>query len=309
MPHHPKRRRHSLDRAGQRRRRLRLRGLQQGADLGQVLQRGKLGGRTALGVAAIRQHLAGDFLRQEAQRARQEAGVLRQRDGCSDQALQCGERPRVQLLGRKRRRQAAGIGHQPAHQLLAECIVSGGGEEVVMAEPGGDPGADDIRAVRQRLAGRRRDPFGHQRAGAQSGGVGAEGAQVAQPGKAVRRGVQQRGAGRLAPGARTQRAHAAAELQLAPQQPGAAAGVARPRIAHRQRRRVRHTAHAQAWQTRDHAARIAQPAPRIGCVHAAASRAAQRRDRRGIVRRTEHRGAGDQRVGTGARSRAVPSPA
>ena len=114
MPHHPERRRHALDRAGQRGRRLRLRGLQQGADLGQVLQRGELRGRAAFGVAAVRQHLAGDLLRQEAQRARQEAGVLRQSDGRGDQALQCGQRPRVQLLGRQRGRQAAGVGHQPA---------------------------------------------------------------------------------------------------------------------------------------------------------------------------------------------------
>ena len=267
MPHHPQRRRHALDRAGEHRWRLRLRGLQQGADLGQVLQGGKLRGRAAFGVAAVRQHLARDLLRQEAQRARQEAGMLRQRDGGGDQALQRGQRPRVQLLGRQRGRQAARVGHQPRHQPLAECVVGGGGEEIVMAEPGGDPGADDVGAMRQRLAGRRGDPFGHQRAGAQPGRVGAEGAQVAQPGEAVRRRIQQGGTGRLAPGARPQRAHAAAELQFAAQQPCAAAGVARPGIAHRQGRRVRHAAHAQAGQTRDRPARIAQPAPRIGRVH------------------------------------------
>ena len=190
MPHHPERGRHALDRAGEQGWRLRLRGLQQGADLGQVLQGGQLRGRAAFGMAAVRQHLASDLLRQEAQRTRQEAGVLRQSDGRGDQTLQCGERPRVKLLGRQRGRQAAGAGHQPRHQLLAECVIRGGREEIVMAEPGGDSGADHVGAMRQRLAGRRGDPFGHQRAGAQPGRVGAEGAQVAQPGEAVRRCIQ-----------------------------------------------------------------------------------------------------------------------
>ena len=98
-------------------RRLRLRGLQQRADLGQVLQSGKLRSGAAFGMAAVRQHLPSDLLRQEAQRTGQEAGVLRQCDGRGDQALQRGERPCIQLLGRQRRRQAAGIGDQPAISL------------------------------------------------------------------------------------------------------------------------------------------------------------------------------------------------
>ncbi len=55
-----------------------------------------------------------DLLRQETQRARQEAGMLRQRDGRGDQTLQRGQRPGVQFLGRQRGGQAAGIGHQPS---------------------------------------------------------------------------------------------------------------------------------------------------------------------------------------------------
>ena len=186
MPHHPQRRRHALDRAGEQRWRLRLRGLQQGADLGQVLEGRKLRGRTAFGMAAVRQNLAGDLLRQEAQRSCQEAGMLRQRDGGGDQALQCGERPRVQLLGRQRGRQAAGAGHQPRHQLLPERVIGGGRKEIVVAEPCGDPGANHVGAVCQRLAWRRGNPFGHQRPGAQPGRVGAESTQVPQPSEAVR---------------------------------------------------------------------------------------------------------------------------
>ncbi len=152
MAHNTKRRRHPLDRAGQRCRRLRLRRLQQGANFGKVLQRGKLCGGTAFGMAAIGQHLADDLLRQEPQGARQEAGMLRQRHGRRDQALQRRQRPRVQLLGGKCGGQATCIRHQPRHQPLAECVISGGGKEIVVTQPGGDPCASDIRPMRDRLA-------------------------------------------------------------------------------------------------------------------------------------------------------------
>ncbi len=103
-------------------------------------------------MAAVRQHLAGDLLRQETQRAGQEGGVLRQCDSRGDQAFQRGQRAGIQFLGRQRGGQAACIGYQPAHQPLAERIVGGGGEEIVVAKPGGDPRADNVGPVRQRLA-------------------------------------------------------------------------------------------------------------------------------------------------------------
>ncbi len=138
------RRPHALDRGGQAGGGLGLRGLQQRADFGEVLQGGKQRGGAALGVAAVRQHLPGDLLRQEAQRAGEEAAVLRQRDRGGDQPLERGQRATVQLLGRERRRQRAGVGDQAPHQLLAEPVVGGGEKEVVMAEPGGDAGAGDV---------------------------------------------------------------------------------------------------------------------------------------------------------------------
>ena len=67
--------------------------------------------------------------------------MLGQRHGSGDQALERCQRPGIQLLGRQRRGQAARIRDQPRHQPLAERIVGGGGEEVVVAEPGGDPRA------------------------------------------------------------------------------------------------------------------------------------------------------------------------
>ena len=245
---HAQRRRHALDRAGQRRRRLHLRRLQQRADFGQVLQRRQLRGGAALGVAAVGQHLAGDLLRQEAQRAGQERGVLRQRHGGGDQPLQRGQRPGVQLLGRQRGGQAAGVGHQPRHQPLAEHVVGGGGEEVVMAEPGGDARAGDVRPMRQRLGRRGGDPVGDQGAGAQPGGVGAERAQVAQPGEAVRRGAQRLGAAGVAPSRRASAARTAPPISSSPLSSRAPrVGVAGPGIAHRQGGRVGHARHAAGW--------------------------------------------------------------
>ena len=205
MPHHPQRRRHALDRVRQDGRRLRLRGLQQRADFRQVLQRGQLRRRAAFGVAAVGQDLAADLLRQEAQRPGQEAGVFAQCDGGGDQAFQRGQRAGVEFLGRQRGGQAARIGDQPAHQPLAERVVGGGGEEIVMAEPGGDAGADDVGAVGDRVGRRVGDPFGHQRPRPQPRGVGAQRAQISQPGEPVRAGSQDGGAADLVPAALAQR--------------------------------------------------------------------------------------------------------
>ena len=179
---------HALDRGGERGGRLRLGGLQQGADVDQVLQRRQVRQRAALGVAAVGQHLAGELLRQEAQHAVEVGRLVRQRHRHRGQALQRGQRAAVHLLGGQRGGQAARIGDQPRHQLLAERVVGGGGEEVVMAEPGGDARADHVRAMRDRVQRRRGDPLADQGAGAQQRGRGADLAQVAQPGEAVRRG-------------------------------------------------------------------------------------------------------------------------
>ena len=77
-------------------------------------KRGEMRRRAALGVAAVGQHLAGDLLRQEAQRAGQEGGVLGQRHGGGDQAFQRGQRAGIQFLGRQRGGQAARVGDQAA---------------------------------------------------------------------------------------------------------------------------------------------------------------------------------------------------
>ena len=193
-----------------------------------------------------------------------------QRHGGGDQALERGEGAAVQLLGRERGGEAAGVGDQPAHQLLAERVVGGGGEEVVMAEPGGDAGADDVGAVGEGVVGRGRDPVGDQRAGAQAGRIGAEGAQITQPGEAVRRGAQQVGSRGIAPAAGTKHADGAAQFHLALDQAGAAAGIARPGIADGKRRGVRHAGHPQAGQARHGAPGVAQPAAGIVAAHAPA---------------------------------------
>ena len=149
---HPQRRRHALDGRGQRRRLLHLARLQQCADFREVLQRPEVGRRTALGVAAVRQHLPADLLGQEAEGAGEKRAMLRHGDAGDDQPLERGQSARVELFGRQRGREAARVGQQPRHQLLAEPVIGGGREEVVMPEPGGDAGADHVGAVGDRLA-------------------------------------------------------------------------------------------------------------------------------------------------------------
>ena len=179
MPHHPQRRCHAVDRAGQRSRRGRLGPLQQRTDLGQVLQRGELDGRAALHMTTVRQHLTRDLLRQEPQCACQEPCMFGQRHRRRDQPFQRGQRACIHLLGRKRRGQAARVRHQPCHQFLPEPVICRGGEEIVMAEPRCDAGANHIRPVRQWLIGRRGNPFRQQRTCPQPRRIGAKRTQIA----------------------------------------------------------------------------------------------------------------------------------
>ena len=258
---HAQRRRHPLNGGRQHNRRLGLGRLQQRADFGQVLQRRQMRRRAPLHMAAVAQHLPADFRRQEAQRPGQERGVLRQRNRGCDQTLQRGQRPRVLFLRREGRSERTGITDQARHQLLAKQIIGGGREEIVMAEPGGNPGADHIGPVDRRFVGRRRNPFRHQGTGPQPGIVGAKRAQIAQPGEAMRGGAQRGGGGKLVPPARPQQANRAAVFQLALQQPRAANRIAGPGVAHRQRRRIGHTGHAQRHPQRH--ANIRQPGDRL----------------------------------------------
>ena len=226
--------------------------------------------------------------------------MLRQRDGRGDQALQRGQRARVEFLGRQRGGQAAGVGDQPRHQPLAERIVRGGGKEVVMAEPGGDPRAGDVGPMRER-----------RRLG----------------GDAIHSDTSARARSRAAsvPSARRSRSQvkpcAAASSRA---EPDASPQRARPQR-HARRRRIparRAAARAprpgspgQGSRTGRAGASGTRPMRRLGrrAIARRASRsqrrgsdalirpalAAQRGDRRRVVRRAEHGGAGDQRVGAG----------
>jgi len=97
------------------------------------------------------------------------------------------------------RYQAAGVGDEPGQEALAEQVIGGGGEEIVVPEPGGYTGADDVRAVRDRVRGRAGNPFRHQGAGTQPGSIGAQSTQVAQPGEAMGAGPQHSGTTDLLP--------------------------------------------------------------------------------------------------------------
>ena len=75
---HPQGERHPFDRDRQRRRRLCLGRLQQRADLRQILQGGEQLRGAALAMAAVGEHLTRQLLRQDAQHAGEERGVLGQ---------------------------------------------------------------------------------------------------------------------------------------------------------------------------------------------------------------------------------------
>ena len=278
---------HSLDGGVQRGGWLGLGGLEQGADFDQVLQGGELGSGAALGVAAVGQDLAGDLLGQEAERAGEEAGLFRDRDRCGDKAFEGGERAGIQFLGGQRGGEVARVEHEAGHHALAEHVIGRGGEEVVVGEPGGQAGAGDVRAVGDGVlwVG---DPVGDELAGTGAGGIGAKGAQVAQPGEAMRCGAQDQGAFRVAPAARTQVEGGAGNLQFPFEDLRPAGCVTWPGIGDRQRRRVWHAAHPQVGKAGDGAAGVTQPtgtghqATRAGAAwrREAAGRLALTRDRR-----------------------------
>ena len=251
---------HAVDGGGEHGGGLGLGGLQEGADLHQVLQGGELGGGAALGVAAVGEDLAGDLLRQEAEGAGEEGALLRDGDGGGDQALQGGERAGVQLLGREGGGEVAGVVDQPGHQALAEGVVGRGGEEIVMAEPGGEPGADDVRAVGNGVERGAGHPIADELAGAGPGGVGAEGAQVAQPDEAMCGGAQDGRAAGIGPAAEAQAEGGAREFELALEDVLAASwhrpATGRGRVTSRG---VRHAADPQMGQAREGAACVAQP--------------------------------------------------
>ncbi len=263
MAHDAKRGRHPLDRGGERRGRGHLGRLEQRADFAEILQRAQLRSGAAFGVAAVGQHLPSDLLRQETQRPGEECRVFRDRDGGGDETLERGQAARVEVFGRQRGRERACVGDEAGHEPLAERVIGGGGKEIVVAEPRAEAGACYRGSVRDRVGRTAGDPVRDQRPGAKPGRVGAEGAQVAQPREAMRGRPQRRWPLALAPEAGAERADNPAAIKFAPKQPRAARGVARPGVANREGRRVRHPAESQARHPRHGEPRVAQPPARV----------------------------------------------
>ena len=133
------------------------------------------------------------------------------------------------------------------------------------------------------FARRRGHPFAHQGTRTQARRVGAQRAQVAQPGEAVRAARSNGPTSTAAPSSPGRsRQTPPPDFQLALQQPRAAPRVARPGIAHRQGRRVGHPRHAQAGQPRDRPprARAASFARSSATAPRRAARRSPRRNRR-----------------------------
>jgi hypothetical protein len=131
-----------------------------------------------------------------------------------------------------------------------------------MAKPGGDPRTGDVRPRRQRRF-RRVHEFGNFGARLRSRRVGAQRAQIPQPGKSQQMGGQ----GRRGVGGRER---AWGEFQHRPKifqfrfhDAGAAAGVAWPWVAHRQSGRIGRIGGTEILQFREQAARAAGQAARL----------------------------------------------
>ncbi len=217
-------------------------------------------------MGAVGEDLAVELLGEDAPRAGEVGGVFGQRHGGGDEALDGGERASVEFLGGQGGGEDAGVGDQAGHQALAEGVIGGGGEEVVMAEPGGDAGADDVRAVGDAVGLGLGDPVGDQGAGAHAGGVGAEGVQVAQPGEAVGAGTQDGVCRRGGEGAGAERDAAAGRDELAAHDDAALFEVAEPGVADGLGRGIRHAGHAQAGEFCQLTAGVAEPG--TGGLHA-----------------------------------------
>ena len=119
----------------QMRRRFHAHAMQQVADFDQVLQCRELLRRRTFNMPAIWQELAFDLGGQEADGALQ-IGVFFQGDSSSQRALQRHQCAAMLIFRRQRTHQIARILREPLHHLAAENILSGGREEIPMAEPG-----------------------------------------------------------------------------------------------------------------------------------------------------------------------------
>ena len=239
------RRRRAVQRVGEVRRRLDARAVQQVADLDEVLQRQQQDAGAALHMGAVGQDLAVDLGGQQLEAAG-EPGLLLERDGRGQRALERHQRAAVPCLGRQARHQHAGVGGEPRHQRPAEPVLGGGRREVPVAEPGGEPRPRHLRRLGQGIGAGRLQPVAGDVAGVHAGGVRAERAQVAQPGEAVQRRPPNRATGPGAEGAGVvgQGPDGAGHLQLPVQQALAAGGVAGPEVAEGARRGIGHAARA-----------------------------------------------------------------
>ena len=275
MAQHAKRRGRAVQHGGQDRWRIHARAMQQVADLDHILQRGQVLGRAAFHMAAIGVELPLQLRGQEADAAG-EPGLLLQRHGGGHAPLERHQRAAMRRFRRQAGDQAARILRHALHQGAAQLLIRRGGQEIPMAEPGGDARARHFRRLRQRI-GAERQPIRRQRPPAQPRRIGAQRAQVAQPGEAMRRRAPGGGTAIGPPilaaigFRRAQRADGAQHLELAAQQAGAAGGIPGPEVAEGAGRRIRHLHRLQIGQEAAGAAQdgFHQPAPRIAAMAAA----------------------------------------
>ncbi len=78
-------------------------------------------------------------------------------------------------------REPAGLLDHPLHQPVAERLIGGGGEEVPMPEPGGEPPARDVGARGERIAEGEVEQARGERPHRKPRRIGAERPEIADP--------------------------------------------------------------------------------------------------------------------------------
>jgi len=242
----------TIQRGQQMRRRFHTHAMQQVADFNKILQRGELQRWGAFHMPAIGQELAFNFGRQEADGALQ-IGFFFQGNGGGKRALQRHQSAAMFVFRRQGAHQIPCILRQALHHLAAKYVFGGAGEEIPMAKPGGNAPAYHFGRIGDVFFPADLQPIGRQGTGTQPRCIRTQGAQIAHPGKAMRRrapsGRSAQGAPGFAPFAgKPHRADGAGEIRFPAQKPRAARSITWPKVSEGAGRGIGHAHWAEPCQ-------------------------------------------------------------
>ena len=182
------------------RRRFEARFAQQSAQRHQTVQDHVLDRRAAGQMAAVRGELSVDLRRQESEPARQAMGLFGQADPGIDQPPQDHQPLHAGIEQPDHAAQMIGLPGERAQERRGVDRLFDGEQIRRMGEPGRQPAPQHVRTPRERApAILARQPVQHQVAAAATGGLRAEGVQIAQPLEGVQPGEPRAGGGLRTP--------------------------------------------------------------------------------------------------------------